>query len=105
VLYCVLGSFRTETEMVSPPCVVVFYRAWTRVWVLSTFLLVGCTSAADIQKQQAAADDAKCLSDGTQKGDQAYTACRARLENARLAAASAHMPSPIQNRPLFHPGQ
>lgn len=90
--------------MVSPPCVVVFYRVWVRIWLL-TFLLVGCTSAADIEKQQAAADDAKCLSDGTQKGDQAYTACRARLENARLAAASAHMPSPIQNRPLFHPGQ
>lgn len=97
-------SFQAETEMVSPPCVVVFYRVWVRIWLL-TFLLVGCTSAADIEKQQAAADDAKCLSDGTQKGDQAYTACRARLENARLAAASAHMPSPIQNRPLFHPGQ
>ena len=90
--------------MVSLPRVVVFYRAWVQVWVL-TFLLVGCTSAAEIEKQQAAADDAKCLSDGTRKGDQAYTACRAQLENARLAAASAHMPSPIQNRPLFHPGQ
>jgi hypothetical protein len=90
--------------MVSSTCVVVFNRVWVRVWVL-TFLLVGCTSAADIQKQQAAADDAECLSDGAKKGDQAYTACRARLENVRLAAASAHMPSPIQNRPLFHPGQ
>lgn len=93
-------SFRVETEMVKPPCVVVFYR----VWIL-TFLLVGCTSAAEIQKQQAATDDAKCLSDGARKDDQAYIACRARLENARLAAASAHMPNPIQNRPLFHPGQ
>ena len=78
--------------MVSPTCVVVFYRVSVRVWVL-TFLLVGCTSAADIQKQQAAADDAECLSDGAKKGDQAYTASHARLENVRLAAASAIIPN------------
>ena len=89
--------------MVTSPQIVVFYRVCVRVWVL-TFLLVGCTSAADIQKQQAAADDAKCLSDGARKGDQAYAACRTQLDNARLAAASAHMPSPNLKPAAISPG-
>ena len=73
-------------------------------------ILGGCTSDAEIARQQAAADDAKCISDGAKAGEPAYTQCRAQLDAARkqvaaTEAARAATPGPIQNRALFHPGQ
>ena len=82
-----------------------------RIALLAAILiLAGCTSDAEIARQQAAADNAKCISDGAKVGDPAYTQCRAQLNTARkqvaaTEAARAATPGPIQNRALFHPGQ
>jgi hypothetical protein len=51
------------------------------------FLLTGCAEyRAKIAAQQAAEDDAKCISYGATRGDAAYIQCRAQLDAARTQA-------------------
>jgi hypothetical protein len=56
-------------------------------------ILGGCTSDAEIARQQAAADDAKCISDGAKAGEPAYTQCRAQLDAARKQVAATEAAS------------
>ena len=60
----------------------------------SAVLLGGCVTPAAQQAQQAAADDAKCLSYGARRGDPAYVQCRSQLNCAgrRLPAVEDAAP-------------
>ena len=72
--------------------------------VLICLLLGGCADYyAKLAAERAAADDAKCLSYGAQRGDPAYVGCRAQLDAARTQAqatrASAPYIAPAPNFP------
>jgi hypothetical protein len=58
-------------------------------------LLGGCVTPAAQQAQQAAADDAKCLSYGARRGDPAYVQCRSQLDAARTQAAAVEDAAPL----------
>lgn len=63
-------------------------------------MLSGCAEyRAKIAAEQAAADDAKCVSYGATRGDPAYVQCRAQLDAARTQAQAAVTPAPVLHMP------